>query len=82
MQPNCSDRPLFGAASFPLRIWVGLSVAYSSTRLAILPLYLRKTKAVEDTIPWLYLKGVSTGAFLEALGALLDPEAMGLSFAN
>jgi putative transposase len=36
----------------------------------ILPPYLRKTKVVEELIPWLYLKGVSTGGFEDALGAL------------
>jgi transposase-like protein len=46
---------------------------------AILPPYLRKTKSVEELIPWLYLKGVSTGDFGEALAALLGPEAKGLS---
>jgi transposase-like protein len=46
---------------------------------AILPPYLRKTKSVEELIPWLYLKGVSTGDFSEALAALLGPEAKGLS---
>jgi transposase-like protein len=30
-------------------------------------------------IPWLYLKGISTGDFNEALAALLGPEAPGLS---
>jgi transposase-like protein len=45
----------------------------------ILPPYLRKTKAVEELIPWLYLKGISTGDFSEALAALLGPEAPGLS---
>lgn len=45
----------------------------------ILPPYLRKTKSVEELIPWLYLKGVSTGDFSEALTALLGPEAPGLS---
>jgi putative transposase len=45
----------------------------------ILPPYLRKTKSLEGLIPWLYLKGVSTGAFAEALQALLGPEAPGLS---
>ena len=45
----------------------------------ILPPYLRKTKSVEELIPWLYLKGVSTGDFSEALAALLGPEAKGLS---
>ncbi len=29
----------------------------------ILPPYLRKTKAIEELIPWLYLKGVLTGGF-------------------
>ena len=46
---------------------------------AILPPYLRKTKSLEGLIPWLYLKGVSTGDFTEALQALLGPEAPGLS---
>ena len=45
----------------------------------ILPPYLRKTKSIEDLIPWLYLKGVSTGDFPEALSALLGPDAAGLS---
>jgi transposase-like protein len=45
----------------------------------ILPPYLRKTKAVEELIPWLYLKGVSTGDFSEALAALLGAAAPGLS---
>jgi len=46
---------------------------------AILPPYLRKTKSIEELIPWLYLKGVSTGDFSEALAALLGPDAKGLS---
>ena len=46
---------------------------------ALLPPYLRKTKSVEELIPWLYLKGVSTGDFSEALAALLGPDAKGLS---
>jgi transposase-like protein len=46
---------------------------------AILPPYLRKTKSIEELIPWLYLKGVSTGDFSEALAAILGPNAPGLS---
>src|SRR5919112_5028945 len=46
---------------------------------AILPPYLRKTKSREGLIPWLYLKGVSTGDFSDALQALLGPDAPGLS---
>ena len=45
----------------------------------ILPPYLRKTKSLEELIPWLYLKGVSTGDFSEALAALVGPGAAGLS---
>lgn len=46
---------------------------------SILPRYLRKAKSVEELLPWLYLKGVSTGDFSEALAALLGPNAKGLS---
>ena len=45
----------------------------------ILPPYLRKTKSIEELIPWLYLKGISTGAMNEALQSLLGPECPGLS---
>jgi putative transposase len=46
---------------------------------AILPPYLRKTKSLEELIPWLYLKGVSTGDFSEALTALVGADSAGLS---
>ena len=45
----------------------------------ILPPYLRKTKSIEELIPWLYLKGISTGDFNEALAALVGPDCPGLS---
>ena len=45
----------------------------------ILPPYLRRAKAIEELIPWLYLKGISTGGFAEALQSLLGPNAAGLS---
>jgi transposase-like protein len=45
----------------------------------VLPPYLRRTKSLEDLLPWLYLKGISTGDYQEALQALLGPEAPGLS---
>lgn len=48
-------------------------------RSSILPAYLRKSKSIEELIPWLYLKGISTGDFSEALQALVGPEAKGLS---
>ena len=46
---------------------------------AILPPYARRSKSLEVLIPILYLKGVSTGAFEEALIALLGKDAGGLS---
>ena len=46
---------------------------------AILPPYLRRAKSIEELLPWLYLKGISTGDFSEALAALLGPDAPGLS---
>lgn len=45
----------------------------------ILPPYLRKSRAIEELIPWLYLKGISTGGFGEALQSLLGSGAAGLS---
>jgi len=47
----------------------------------ILPPYLRKTKAIEELVPWLYLKGISTSDFPEAL-ACLGHDGSGLSAAN
>jgi putative transposase len=46
---------------------------------SLLPPYLKRTKNMEDLIPWLYLKGISTGGFQEALSALLGDGAKGLS---
>jgi putative transposase len=46
---------------------------------SLLPPYLRKTKSMEELIPWLYLKGISTNDFTEALAALLGTDAPGLS---
>ena len=46
---------------------------------AVLPPYLRRTRSLEELIPWLYLKGISTGDFSEALQAILGPDAPGFS---
>jgi transposase-like protein len=46
---------------------------------AILPPYARRSKSLEVLIPILYLKGISTGDFEEALAALLGKDAGGLS---
>ena len=54
----------------------GQGIKFNST---LLPPYLRKTRRMEEVLPWLYLKGISTGDFQEALHALLGSEAKGLS---
>ena len=46
---------------------------------ALLPPYLKRAKSVEELLPWLYLRGISTGDFHEALSALLGEGASGLS---
>src|SRR5205823_6407608 len=46
---------------------------------AVLPPYLRRTRSLEELIPWLYLKGISTGDFPEALQAILGTNAPNLS---
>ncbi len=55
----------------------------SGTRIkftsALVPPYLRRARSVEEVLPWLYLKGISTGDMQEALEALLGQEAKGLS---
>jgi len=46
---------------------------------SLLPSYPWKTKSMEELIPWISLKGVSTSDFTEALGALLREDVPGLS---
>lgn len=48
----------------------------------LLPPYLRRTESLDELLPWLYLKGISTGDFGEALQALLGEQAKGLSAAT
>ena len=48
-------------------------------RSALVPPYVRKTKSLEAALPWLYLKGVSSGEMGEALKVLVGPDAQGLS---
>src|SRR5262245_55204157 len=49
---------------------------------AILPKYMRRSPSVDALIPALYLKGISTGDFSEALTAILGQGASGLSATN
>jgi putative transposase len=49
---------------------------------SIVPRYLRRSRSIEELLPWLYLKGISSGEFSEALGALLGADAPGLSAAT
>ena len=46
---------------------------------SILPPYMRRTPSIEALIPLLYLKGISTNDFPDALAAILGPQAVGLS---
>lgn len=46
---------------------------------SLLPPYLKRARSIEELIPWLYLKGISTGDYQEALAALLGDQAKGLS---
>ena len=46
---------------------------------ALVPPYVRKTKSLEAALPWLYLKGISSGEMGAALEVLVGPEAKGLS---
>jgi putative transposase len=48
-------------------------------RSALVPPYVGKTKSLEAALPWLYLKGVSSGEMGEALKVLIGVEAKGLS---
>jgi putative transposase len=67
-QPRVRDRD--GAVGDPGRI------RFSP---AILPPYMRRSKSIETLLPILYLKGISTGDFSEAMAALLGKDAAGLS---
>jgi putative transposase len=67
-QPRVRDRE--AAAGDPRRIRFSPS---------ILPPYMRRSKSIETLLPVLYLKGISTGDFSEALAALLGKDAAGLS---
>jgi transposase-like protein len=54
----------------------GSGVKFNST---IVPPYVRKSPRVSAALPWLYLKGISTGDMGEALSVLLGDDAKGLS---
>ncbi len=59
-----------------VRSKVGKPVTFRS---ALVPPYVRKSKSIEAALPWLYLKGISTGEMEDALKALLGPDATGFS---
>ena len=48
-------------------------------RSCLVPPYVRKTRSLEAALPWLYLRGISTGDMSNALEVLVGPEAKGLS---
>ncbi|MBD1578055.1 IS256 family transposase, partial [Vibrio sp. S11_S32] len=51
-------------------------IKFNST---LVPPYLKRTKNIEELIPWLYLRGISTGDMQPALASLLGDNAQGLS---
>lgn len=59
-----------------VRSKLGKPVAFRS---ALVPPYVRKAKSIEAALPWLYLKGISTGEMGAALKMLLGPDATGFS---
>ncbi len=77
-QPRVHDRRIAGVDKNGQTI-DSAGQAVPRFRSSILPPYLRKSKTIEELIPWLYLKGISTGGFGEALQALVGPQAAGLS---
>ena len=75
---------LTGAGSIPIqqgRVRDNSTVRETRVEFSpnVLPAYLKRTAAIEELIPWLYLKGISTGDFGEALQALVGEKAKGLS---
>lgn len=50
-----------------------------SFRSTLVPPYVRKSKSLEAALPWLYLKGISSGEMDQALSVLLGPRVSGLS---
>ena len=69
-----------GAGSIPIRA-PRVNDRRSEQRFSskILPPYMRRSPRLEEALPVLYLRGLSTGDFSEALEALLGPEAAGFS---
>jgi transposase-like protein len=59
-----------------IRSKTGEPVTFQSV---LVPPYVRKTRTLEAALPWLYLKGVSSGEMAEALKVLVGPQAQGLS---
>ena len=57
----------------------GSGIKFNSS---LVPPYLKRTKNIEEFLPWLYLRGISTGDFSETLKPLLGPDAPGLSAAT
>ena len=45
----------------------------------LVPPYVRRSRTLDAALPWLYLKGISSGQMQEALEVLVGPEAKGLS---
>ena len=67
------DRQGSGSGSSGARPWGERGWLEGPVQSSLVPPYLRKAKSVEELLPWLYLKGISTGDFSEALASLVGP---------
>lgn len=59
-----------------VRDWSASGIKFNSR---LVPPYVRRSKRISAALPWLYLKGVSTGDMREALTVLVGDDARGLS---
>ena len=81
-QPRVRIRPGVEAVTDPSATDLSGTGSPAKFTSRILPPYLRRLPGVDALIPALYLKGISTGDFQEALSAILGPQVVGLSAAN
>lgn len=72
---------LTGVGPVPVRVPKVRSRTRESVvfRSSLVPPYVGRAKTLDAALPWLYLKGISTGEMREALSVLVGPQAKGLS---
>lgn len=70
-----------GLGDLPVKIPKTRDRSHSGLKFnsTLIPPYLKRTQSIEEFLPWLYLRGISTGDFSESLKHLLGADAPGLS---